>query len=61
MDKEAGVAKLRDFFGKKLHSFGRVAEDDCLVDVKLGKESVEAMQFLFFLKICVVLCYTFQC
>lgn len=60
MNEETGVAELGYFFGKEFYSFGRVAEDDGLVDVQLCKQSVEAVKFLFFLKICVVLCYTFQ-
>lgn len=44
MNVEARVAELGNLLGKKLHSLGRITEDNRLVDVKLGEQSVEAVQ-----------------
>ena len=40
---EAGVTQLRDLLRKQLHSGHGVAKDDCLVDLQLGEEGVEAV------------------
>lgn len=52
---KAGVSKFGDFLRKQLHSICRVTENDRLIDLKLGKESVEAMDFLFLFDEAVVL------
>jgi hypothetical protein len=43
---EAGVSQLCDLLGQKLDAVDRVAEDDGLINLQLGEESVEAMDFL---------------
>ena len=57
---EARVAQLGDFLGQEFHSFGVLAEDDRLVNIEFGEEGVEAVQFLFFLEVGVVLGHTLQ-
>ena len=52
---EAGVAELGDFLCQKFHPIGGIAEDDGLVDLQLGKESIEAVDFLLFFHKSVVL------
>lgn len=46
VDEEAWVAQLWDLLGQQLNSLGWVAEDDRLINVELGEESVQAVQFL---------------
>ena len=46
VDKEARVAQLRDLLRQELNSLRRVAENDGLINVELGEESVQAVQFL---------------
>ena len=46
---EAGVAELGDLLCEELYTVGRVAEDDGLVDLKLGEQGVQAVDFLLFL------------
>lgn len=55
---EAGVSEFGNFLGKKLHSICGVAENDGLVDLEFGEESIEAMDFLFLFYKAVVLRYT---
>ena len=55
---EARVSKLGDFLGKQLHSICGVAENNGLIDLEFGKESVEAVNFLFLFDEAVILCYT---
>ncbi len=55
---KAGVSKLGDLLRKQLHSVCGVAEDDRLVDLKFGEQSIEAVDFLFLFYEAVVLCYT---
>lgn len=54
---EAGVSKFGDLFRKQLHSICGVAEDDGLVDLEFGEESIEAVDFLFLFYEAVVLRY----
>ena len=37
VDEETGVAELADFAGEEFDSFGAIAEDYCLRNVKLGE------------------------
>ena len=60
VNEEARVAELTDLAGQKLDSFRAVAEDDCLGDVELGKEGVQAVKLLSFLQEGVVLCESLQ-
>ena len=53
---ETGVAQLSDLLRQQFHSLDRVAEDDALVDLQFGEESVEAVHFLFLLHVGVELC-----
>lgn len=46
VNEEAGVAKLCDLLGQQLHSGHRVTKNNCLVDLELGEQSVEAMNLL---------------
>ena len=48
---EAGVAKLGDLLGQELNAVDRVAEDNRLIDLKLGEEGVEAVDLLPFLDV----------
>jgi len=57
---EAGVAQLGDLLRKKLDTVGGVAEDDGLVDLKLGEQCVEAVDLLLLLDKGVVLSDTPQ-
>ena len=43
MNEEARVAQLCDLLRQKLHTSHRVAEDDGLIDLKLGEERVQAV------------------
>ena len=52
---ETGVSKFGDFLRKQLHTICGVAENDGLVDLQFGKESVQAVNFLFFFDEAVVL------
>lgn len=61
MNEEAGVTKLTNFAGKKLNALRTIAENDCLRDVQLGKQSVEAMELLALFEESVVLSETFKC
>jgi hypothetical protein len=49
MDVVAGVSQLRDLFGQQFHAIDGIAEDDGLIDLKLGEESVETVNLLTFL------------
>ncbi len=60
VDKEAGVAKLANLAGKKLYTLGTVAKNDCLRNVQLGEQSVEAVELLTLLQKGVVLGQTLQ-
>ena len=55
---ETRVAKLGDLFCKKLNSLGRIAENDGLINVKLGEQSVEAVQLFSLFKVGIVLGHT---
>ena len=46
MNVEAGVTQLRDLLGQELDTIDRVAEYDGLIDLQLGEEGVEAVDFL---------------
>ena len=48
---EAGVSQLGDFLGEELDAVDRVAEDDGLVNLQLGKKSIEAVDLLPFLDV----------
>ena len=39
---------MADFAGEEFDSFGAIAEDDCLGDVKLGEKRVETVKLLTF-------------
>jgi hypothetical protein len=43
VDVKATEAELSDLFGQKLDTLSRVAEDDGLVDLKLGEQGVQAV------------------
>ena len=55
MDEETRVSQLADFTSQKLHSLGTIAENDCLRDIKLSEESIQAMELLSFFKESIVL------
>ena len=55
VDEEAAVAQLADLLGEELDAFSTITENDSLGNVKLGEESVEAVQLLAFLQEGVVL------
>lgn len=55
---KAGVSKFGNFLRKQLHSVCGVAENDGLVDLEFGEESVKAVDFLFLFDKAVVLRYT---
>ena len=55
---KAGVPKFGNFLRKQLYPICGVAENDGLVDLKFGEESIETMDFLFFVYKAVVLRYT---
>lgn len=55
MRVETRVTKLSNLFREEFDSIGRVAEDDGLVDLKLGEKSVKAVDLLLLLHECVVL------
>lgn len=46
MTVETRVSKFGDFLSEKFDTIGRVAEDDRLVDLEFGEQSVEAVDFL---------------
>lgn len=48
---EARVAQLRDFLGEELDAVHRVAENNGLIDLQLGEESVEAVYLLALLDV----------
>lgn len=48
---EAGVSQLCDLLGQELDAVDRVAEDDGLINLQLGEESVEAVDFLSLLDV----------
>jgi uncharacterized protein with von Willebrand factor type A (vWA) domain len=52
---EAGVAQLRDLFGKEFDAIGRVAENDRLINLQLREKCVETVDLLPFLDVGVVL------
>ena len=58
---EARVAQFRDFLSEKLHPSRTVTEDDGLVDLQLGEQSVQAMNLLLLLDKSVVLSDTPEC
>ncbi len=43
---KARVTQLGDLLGEKLHAVGRVAKNNGLVDLKLGEEGIQAVDFL---------------
>lgn len=51
---------MTDLLSEQFDAFGRVAEDDALVDVELGEEGVQAVEFLALLEVGVILSYTFE-
>ena len=55
MDEEAAVAQLADLLGEELDALSTITENDSLGNVKLGEESVEAVQLLALLQEGVVL------
>jgi len=55
VNEEARVAELTNLASQKLDSLRAVAKDDSLRNVKLGKESVEAVELLTLLQESVVL------
>jgi hypothetical protein len=60
MDVETRISELRDLLGQELDSLGRVAEDDSLVDVQLGEQSVQAVQLFTFFEISIVLSHSLK-
>ena len=46
VDVVARVAELGDLLGQKFDAIDRIAENDALVDLELGEESVEAVNLL---------------
>lgn len=56
VDIEARISKLCDLLGKKFHSINRVAKNNTLIDVKLGKKGIEAVNFLSLVNKRVELC-----
>lgn len=60
MNIEARIAKLGNLLSKELNSLCVLTENDGLVDVKLGEESVEAVEFFLFLEVGVVLGYSLK-
>lgn len=60
MDEEAGVSELGDLPCQQLDSLCTVAEDDCLRYVKFGEKSVQAVEFLFLIKVGVKLSETLE-
>jgi len=55
MDVETRVTKLRDLLREELNSLSRIAEYDCLIDIKLGEQSVQAVQLFSLFKVGIVL------
>lgn len=55
---ETGVSKFGDLLRKQLHSVCGIAENDGLVDLEFGEESIETVDFLFLFYEAVVLRYT---
>ena len=49
-----------DLLGEKFNSPGTLTEYDCLINLQLGEEGIETVQFLSFLEVCVVLGYTLK-
>ena len=47
VDEEARVTELCDLFGQQLHSLHRIAEDDALVNLEFGEQSVEAVHLIY--------------
>ena len=60
VDVEARVAELSDLLGEQFHTLDRVAENDALVDLELGEESVETVDLLTLLDVGVVLGHALQ-
>ena len=60
MDVETAVSEFGDLLGEQLDAMHRVAEDDRLVDGKLGEQGVEAVNLLPLLDKCIVLRDTLQ-
>lgn len=58
MRVKAGVSKFGDLFCEQLHTVCGVAENDGLVYLQLGEESIEAVDFLFLFYKAIVLRYT---
>lgn len=57
---KTGVAQLCDFLSQQFHPVYRVTEDDALVDLKLGEECVETVNFLSLFYKGIVLSDSFQ-
>jgi len=60
MNVEARITKLGDLLRQQLDSIYTITKNDRLIDLQLGEESVEAMDFLPLLNKGVVLCHTFE-
>ena len=60
VDEEAGVAKLVNFLSEEFNSLCSVAENDCLRNVQLAEESVEAVELLSLFEERVVLSQTLE-
>lgn len=61
VDVEARITHLSDLLGKQLYSLRVLTENDGLINVELRKKCIQTVDFLFFLKVCIVLGNTFQC
>ena len=61
MNEETRVAQLADFTSQQFNSLGAVAEDDCLRDIKLGEESIQAVELLTLFKESIVLGEALKC
>mmetsp|Transcript_16597 Transcript_16597/g.28097 ORF Transcript_16597/g.28097 Transcript_16597/m.28097 type:complete len:216 (-) Transcript_16597:577-1224(-) len=60
VDVETAVPQLRNFLREQLYAVHRVAEDNTLVDIELGKEGIQAVHFLLLLYESIVLRNTLQ-
>jgi len=60
VDIEARRSQSGDLLGKKFHAIHTVAENNCLVDIQLVEQSIEAMDFLSLVHKGIVLCHSPQ-
>lgn len=60
VDVVASIAEFRDFLCEELHPLGRIAKDDGLINLQLGKECIQAVDLLPLLNEGVVLRHSLQ-